>query len=348
MTREALAPPPEHNVTEQNYADRRHFRCTGPIVDIHSHVYQTRPDDPTNGPPLGAGPAASIEQAQTMLDVAREFGIVRTYSMCPPEDMPVLRQRFGARIAFNGTIQKKLDEPDDVAYRLLDRYLELGVEIIKFWGAPRGRERGLVVDAPWRIECARRAVAAGIRVFMVHVGDPDRWFQTVYTDAAKFGSKLDQYAGLIRLLEMFPEASWIGAHMGGDPEHPEHLDELFERYPSFHVDTSATKWQVREVSPRRDAIRELVCRRPERFLFGVDLVTRHTLPREHYVSRYWCQRSLWESDWEGPSPIHDPDHVPVREHTFPRLVGLKLPLDVLNKVYRENALRLCPRAKDAT
>ena len=51
---------------------------------------------------------------------------------------------------------------------------------------------------------------------------------------------------------------WIGAHMGGDPEHPDHLEALLEKYPHLHLDTSATKWQVREVSPRAAAHRELI------------------------------------------------------------------------------------------
>src|SRR5262249_45629977 len=148
------------------------------------------------------------------------------------------------RIGFNGSIHKKPDEPDEVAYRLLDRFLEYGVQIIKFWAAPRGRERGLFVDAPWRIESARRARAAGIRLMMVHVGDPDLWFGTMYADVAKFGTKADQYTGLRRLLEMFPDLNWIGAHMGGDPEHPDHLESLLEQYPNLYLDTSATKWQV--------------------------------------------------------------------------------------------------------
>src|SRR5262245_62348202 len=113
----------EHNVTGQDYGDRLHFCYSGPIIDIHAHVFQTRPGDPKAGPPLGTGPGASLEQAQTMLEVAEQFGIVRTYSMCPPEDIAVLRERFGNRIAFNGAIAKKLEEPDDVAYRLLDQFL---------------------------------------------------------------------------------------------------------------------------------------------------------------------------------------------------------------------------------
>jgi predicted TIM-barrel fold metal-dependent hydrolase len=258
--------------------------------------------------------------------------------MCPADDIPPLRERFGPRLGFNGPISKKLDEPEDVAYRLLDRFFQLGVEILKFWSAPRGRDRGLFVDAPWRIEVARRARAAGVRIIMVHVADPDVWFNATYKDTAKFGTKADQYVGLERMLQLFPDLTWIGAHMGGDPEHADHLQDLLERYPHFYIDTSATKWQVREVSAHRAAIRALVCRYPKRFLFGSDLVTRHHLVREHYVSRYWCQRTLWESSWEGPSPIADPDYKPgPEEPSLPLLRGLELPREVLEQVYYGNA-----------
>jgi hypothetical protein len=334
--------PPEHNVTGIDYSERSHLRYVGPLIDLHAHVMLTRPDDPANGPPKGTGPGASLAQAETMLEVAAEFGIQRTISMCAPDDIPVLRERFGDRLGFNGPISKKsLNEPDDAAYRLLDRFLEQGVEIIKYWSAPRGRERGLFVDAPWRIEAAKRARAAGVRIIMVHVADPDVWFRTVYADAGKFGSKSQQYEPLERMLQMFPDMTWIGAHMGGDSEHPDHLEALLEKYPHFVLDTSATKWQVREVSRRTDAIRALVCRYPQRFLLGSDLVTRHHLPREHYVSRYWCQRTLWESHWQGPSPIADPDYQPAEgEPEQPWLRGVALPEDVLRKVYHDNAAHL--------
>jgi hypothetical protein len=108
---------------------------------------------------------------------------------------------------------------------------------------------------------------------------------------------------------------------------------------------SATKWQVREVSAHRDAVRALIVRKPERFLFGSDLVTRDGLPAEHYHSRYWSHRTLWESAWEGRSPIADPDYT--REPDDPEtppLLGLHLPDDVLNAVYHSNALRILPGA----
>jgi hypothetical protein len=332
-----MSAPPEHNITGLDYGDRRHFRYAGPpLFDAHAHVTRTKPDA-KDAPPTDP----TLDQAATMLGVAEEFGVARIWSMCPPEDIAPLRERFGRRVVFNGPISKKLDEPDDVAYRLLDRFLEAGVDVIKFWAAPRGRERGLFVDAPWRIEAARRARAAGVRAVMVHVADPDVWFRTTYADAAKFGTKPDQYAGLLRLLDEFPDLTWIAAHMGGDPEHPDHLEELLERYPHLNFDTSATKWQVREVSAHREAVRALILRHPDRFLFGSDLVTRHGLPREHYVSRYWCHRTLWESTWEGRSPIADPDYTPAPDGPqTPALLGLALPPEVLVQVYHDNSARL--------
>jgi hypothetical protein len=112
----AAAELPEHNMTGVDFSDRKHFRYTGPpIIDIHAHVLQTRPTDPPDGPPPGTGPGASLEAAEIMLDVAREFGVSRVYSMCYPEDISPLRERFGGRIGFNGSIHKKLEEPEDVA-----------------------------------------------------------------------------------------------------------------------------------------------------------------------------------------------------------------------------------------
>jgi predicted TIM-barrel fold metal-dependent hydrolase len=336
----ATAAPPEYNVTGVDYSDRRHLRYSDPIIDLHAHVFQTRASDPKDGPPQD-GPGATIEQAEIMLRVAEQFGIVQIVTMTPPDDIAVLRQRFGDRLLFNGSITKKLDESEDVAYKLLDRFLELGVVMLKFWSAPRGRERGLFVDAPWRIEVARRARAAGVRTIMVHVADPDTWFRKAYADSGKYGTKADQYVGLERMLQKFPDITWIGAHMGGDPEHADHLETLLERYPHYYMDTSAAKWQIREVSAHRDAIRSLMARYPSRIFFGSDLVTRHFLPPEHYMSRYWCERTLWESSWEGRTPIADADYEHAAgEPATPMLRGLDLPLDVLRQVYYQNARRL--------
>src|SRR5687767_1236931 len=138
----AIQSSPEYNVTGIDYAQRGHFRYTGPIIDFHTHVMTTSASDPKNAPRMQVASDASVEQARIMLEAGRELGIEQTVSMCLPDEIPVLREAFGSAILFNGMInKKKIDEPDDEAYRLLDRFLENGVKIIKFWAAPRGRER---------------------------------------------------------------------------------------------------------------------------------------------------------------------------------------------------------------
>src|SRR5271167_1829978 len=104
---------PEHNLTGIDFNDRAHFTYVGPpIIDIHAHVMQTEPTDSKDGPPpMKRGPGASTDQAGVMLDVGKEFGVVRTYSMCLPDDIAPLRARYGDRIGFNGSVIKR--KPDD-------------------------------------------------------------------------------------------------------------------------------------------------------------------------------------------------------------------------------------------
>ena len=337
-----MSKPPEFNINNHDYSRRGHFaKLDFPIIDFHAHVTTTHASDKPEGPAGGHGESGTTEQAAIMLETGKEFGIEVTLSMCSPQDILPLRSRFGSAIRFNAMINKKPDESDEVAYKTLDQFLEAGIDVVKLWSAPRGRDRGLVVDAPWRKESLRRAFRAGVRMVMVHVGDPDRWWETTYQDIAKFGTKSDQYLPFRAMMEEFPEFIWIGAHMGGDAEHPDHLEELLVQYPQLYFDTSATKWQIREVSPRREAIHSLLSRYPDRFLFGTDLVTRNMLVKEHYISRYWCQRTLWESTWEGISPISDPDFHP-SESGEPMLLlrGVGLSVEVLRKLYYENAKRL--------
>ena len=168
---------------------------------------------------------------------------------------------------------------------------------------------------------------------------------TIYADAAKFGTKADQYVGLERMLKMFPDLTWIGAHMGGDPEHPDHLEALLERYPHFYLDTSATKWQVREVSAHRDAIRE-----PDVPLAGAFPVRLRPGDAPAPGARALRQPLLVPADLVGKHlgrPQSDRrSGLPRRagQPATPLLRGLDLPDDVLELVYRANACRILPQA----
>src|SRR5260370_17338706 len=113
---------------------------------MHAHVTLTAHQGNHDTGEPGSQP--NLHQAEIMLDVAHNFGVGRIVSMCPPEDIPALRERFGDRICFNGSISKKLHEPDATAYRLLDRYVELRIQAGNFCADPRRRPHSPFLAAP--------------------------------------------------------------------------------------------------------------------------------------------------------------------------------------------------------
>src|SRR5690606_8368514 len=93
------------------------------------------------------------------------------------------------------------------------------------------------------------------------------------------------------------------------PEDLDFLAGLLSRHPNLVLDTSATKWQVRELSRHpRARLHDFFRRFRTRILFGSDIVaTGADASFDLFASRYWALRTLFETDYDGPSPIVDPD-----------------------------------------
>ena len=330
------------------------------IVDIHSHI---------NG----------IEAARLWAPIARDYGIERTFSMTRLEEIPAMRELLGDAIEFIAV--PDWHAPDKRAahgadyLRRIEGYHATGCSIVKFWNAPRfidfGLDAGdrdlLALDGATRLEQMRLAERLGMSC-MTHVADPDTWFATKYADGTRYGRKLDHYAPLRRVLDRFA-MPWIAAHMGGFPEDLAFLDRLLEAHPNLHLDTSATKWMVRELGRHpRDEIVGFLAKWRGRILFGTDIVTTDEHLRDGekssdmgrkatgradavdlYASRYWALRMMWEGEGETVSPISDPDLAMVEPERFgpldsPNLVGFALPGDLLRSLYRDAALAFAARA----
>ncbi|MGD9690847.1 MAG: amidohydrolase family protein [Phycisphaerales bacterium] len=339
-----------------------------PIIDAHSHIH-------------GA-------EASRLYDRARKlFGVTRTYSMTQLAMAPRVAESLGESIRFIA-IPSWAESDRHASHgrgylKTIERFhAELGSRMLKLWASPRLRDlvpefaapggafgaTDLVeIDSPARIAHCELGQKLGM-MFMVHVADPDTWFATQYRDPARYGTKADQYAGLERMLDRFA-SPWIAAHMGGWPEDLAFLSGLLERHPNLHLDTSATKWIVRELSlHRREDVVAFFTRWRSRLIFGSDLVVMEdqlspaksqqgkmadlaSSPEqafELYCSRYWALRTMFETDYDGPSTIADPDLMLVDpakygELSSPRLRGLSLPPDLLADLYRGNAERLIER-----
>jgi hypothetical protein len=324
-----------------------------PIIDGHAHI---------NG-----GRAAAVYK-----DVMDRFGVVAVYSQTQLSEVQPVRDVLGDRLRIVAIPNYMGEDPrhEHTAgfYENLPRWWDLGARMVKFWCGPRGRDMGAefgepmitTLDHPWRRRQMDRAAELGM-VFMAHIADPDTWFRTRYTDAEFYGTKAEQYEMLERAAEAY-DVPWLIAHMGGIPEDLEFLSGLLDRHPNFVVDTSATKWMVRELSahPREDVVAFLE-RHRGRVVFGTDVVTMDAHlgpgsgPRgmgaqasgeaeafELYASRYWAFRTMLETAYDGESPIADPDLAMVDpdrhdEMSAPRLRGLSLEGDALRALYRSAA-----------
>ncbi|MBC23082.1 MAG: hypothetical protein CMJ32_04095 [Phycisphaerae bacterium] len=288
-----------------------------PIIDVHSH--------------LRGREATDIQR-----DVMDLMGIDSIWTMTQLDQLDPVEEVLGDRVRFIATANFR--DPDrhhafgEGYINDLEQFRARGARLAKFWAAPGGIDYGdevgspglLKLDSPERIAGMEAAVDLGMGI-MVHVADPDTWFRHRYRDHQRYGTKLQQYEPMRRLMERFT-VPWLAAHMGGWPENLEFLDQLLQSHSNLHLDTSATKWMVRELSrqPRAELV-DFLDRWQGRILFGSDNVvsndhlgtsgegtiaekaTDPTTAFDLYASRYWALRSMFETELDIESPIQDPD-----------------------------------------
>lgn len=326
-----------------------------PIIDAHTHINGT-------------------EAVEVFAEAMAIYGVESVWSMTTLETVDEVRDRLDGHLEPIAVPDfRASDRRHAHGEGYLDRirgYRDVGARLAKFWTAPRivdvGRETGdpsmFRLDGPIRRAGMELAIELGMGI-MVHIADPDTWFQTRYADASIYGTKAQQYEPLETVLRDY-QVPFMVAHMGGWPEDLDFLDGLLDRHPRLTLDASATKWIVREIS-RHDPSRMLgfLERWRGRILFGSDIVTldEHLVAGEPddqnemnrkagsrdeafdlYASRYWALRTLWETDHDGESPIADPDLAMVDpdhhdEMSAPRLRGMSLPPEVLGGFYRDAA-----------
>lgn len=354
----AMATASPHNRMGWDYREMAHRLGSPsvPIFDMHSHI--------------GGRGAWKIYK-----EVRALFGVTHTASMSPLADAEGLKDEFGDSLRFIAMpefMSKDRAHAHGPGYLdVITRWHRHGARIVKFWVAPRGidlgRESGdaniMTLRNPWRVAQMDHAASLGM-AFMVHVADPDTWFATKYSDAKVYGTKVSHYEPLEALIERYRSVPWILAHMGGWPEDLSFLSALLSRHPNVCLDTSATKWIVREVSRHEPSeVRAFVRKWRSRLMFGSDIVTtdRHLTPDKSggpapmgdlasspaeafdlYASRYWALRTLWETDYDAESSIADPDLMMVEPQkndamSAPRLRGVKLEREDLEWLYRRAA-----------
>ena len=236
------------------------------------------------------------------------------------------------------------DRFPDRAARRLAAQVRRGAQGLKIW-----KRFGLVVKdhrgERVRVDDERLAVlwetAADLGVpVLIHVADPVAFFRPLdarneryellraHPDWHAYGPGVPAFGTLLgelaNLVARHSRTTFIGAHVGCHAENLAWVSALLDRCPNFHVDLSA---RLDELGRQPYTARRFLVRRQDRVLFGTDWPADVGMYRIHY--------RFYETDDEhfaGPGGARPGESWP--------LIGLRLPDQVLAKLYRDNARRL--------
>lgn len=246
----------------------------------------------------------------------------------------------------------RLAEPDGVPALLaqLEDSARRGAQGVKVWKdlglQVRDRQGALVMPDDERVATVLgRAGDLGLPV-LVHTADPVAFFEPLdernerleeLTEMPQwwFGDR-DRYPAfdtlmgcLDRLLAAIPGTTVIGAHVGCHAEDLSRVSAMLHRRPNFHVDLGG---RLGELGRQPRAFAAFVAEHPDRVLFGTD-----AFPLDADALRT-AYRFLETADESFPYAAGC--EVPPQGRWA--ISGAALPVDLLRKVYRENALRLLP------
>jgi predicted TIM-barrel fold metal-dependent hydrolase len=239
-----------------------------------------------------------------------------------------------------------LSEPDgtDRLVESLRRSVAAGARGLKVWkdlgmtvevGGRRILPDDPVLDAVWE-----EAAVLGIPV-LIHVADPLAFFLPVdhrnerLEELLRHPKSSRQHGGVEefhRLIDSFehlvashPRTVFVAAH-GLYAENLGRVSELFDRYRNLYIDVA---WVALQLGRQPRAARALLLKHPDRVLFGTDVFPLR-------ASVFHVNFRLFETADEAFSYTDDPAPGSGRWPIY----GLDLPHDVLERVYRDNALQV--------
>ena len=272
-----------------------------------------------------------------------------------------VRDTYPERLAFMATFDvTQIDAPDYVAQvrHAIAHSMAAGAVGIKVWKVLGMRARDndgrlVTVDDPRLDPIWRHLTELRVPVIM-HTADPIEAFRPLTRGSVHFEyfarhpewhvygrPNVYSHAQLIaqrdKLLARHPELTVIASHLGSLEHDLVGLADRLARYPNLYVDTAGRF--VNLVRTPESSVRRFFIEHQDRLLFGSDWSTRakSTPPvldslgrtRDKQVRAYTEQFRYLETDEQVTSGGI-------------RARGLKLPDEVLRKLYWENAKRLIP------
>lgn len=220
-----------------------------------------------------------------------------------------------------------------------------GVKIWKDLGLHLRDERGELILPDDRRLTPLWEAAADLEVpVFIHTADPVAFFDPVDERNERYEQLLahpewsfadpsfPRFERLIDSLERLvagnPATTFVAVHVGGHAEDLGRVGRMLDAYPNLLIDIAA---RVAELGRQPRAARGLILSHADRVLFGID---EFPPARENYEIYF---RFLETADEHFP---HSTEEVPLMGRWA--ISGLDLPVEVLHRVYAENARRIVP------
>jgi predicted TIM-barrel fold metal-dependent hydrolase len=155
----------------------------------------------------------------------------------------------------------------------------------------------------------------------------------------EYPSYEEQIAARDRMLEKHPNLKFMGAHLGSMEWSVDRMAEHFDKFPNMTVDMAEriSHLQV-QIQKDREKVRDFFIKYQDRLIYGTDRGDRGEKDTKIFTGR---AKEEWRNDWK----FFTTDE-PVSSWMIDGEVkGLKLPREVIEKIYYKNAEKLFPEFK---
>jgi len=153
----------------------------------------------------------------------------------------------------------------------------------------------------------------------------------------EYPSREEILAARDRMLRKHPNLRYVGCHLGSMEWNVDEMAEWLDKFPNYGLDMAARigHFKVQD----RDKVRDFIIKYRDQLLYGTDIGIK-----ENGNSMSTAERAqnliqgVWKDDWE----YFATDKILTQNDKVKEFQGLKLPEDVLKKIYYDNAMKMFP------
>ncbi len=149
----------------------------------------------------------------------------------------------------------------------------------------------------------------------------------------EYPSYEDQIAARDNLLEKHPDLKFIGCHLGSLEWNVDSLAARLDKFPNMAADMSARICHLQYQSARdRKRVRDFCIKYQDRLLYGTDVGDSGNSDPETFRKR---MHETWLDDWK----YFTTDDQMTSDKFIGTFTGLKLPKEVVDKIFNGNAIK---------